>query len=123
MGLLDSQGRIVELNRNAFEFVHEQKDEVIGKTIWDLRIFRKTSNRDWLEKAVEMIRTDQKIYRGVFDLDGKENGAEEVELTLTPISVAGSDSHYIVVEGHRTKDMAEMATSGQMDRPFTDGSG
>ena len=108
VSLLDPEGRFLDFNRSGFEFVSEEKTEIIGLPIWELGMFNSSRGHTrWLKKGVRVVCDEERICRGEFTVSPKSGNQTDIEITLTPITVVGSETCYIVAEGHKTEDIAD----------------
>lgn len=116
IGLLDPEGRIIDFNRTAFEFVRETREEIIGKPLWELSTTDKSRGHDvWVKKAIEHIHRTGKICRTDFEIDSSEMGEVTLEVTLLPMQVVDSVDPYISVEGQLSESVCETESPRDLD--------
>ncbi|SPA03035.1 Adenylate cyclase Cya [Cupriavidus taiwanensis] len=119
VGLLDIDGRMLEINRAALDGIGIQMDDIRGKPFWEARwwvISPKTQNdlRELIRRAAqgEFVRSDFEVY-------SQEAGEETiiVDFSLVPIRDSGGNVVFLLPEGRNIteKKRAEAALAQKND--------
>ncbi|PZX26934.1 Adenylate cyclase Cya [Cupriavidus phytorum] len=119
VGLLDIDGRMLEINRAALDGIGIQMDDIRGKPFWEARwwvISPETQNdlRELIRRAAqgEFVRSDFEVY-------SQEAGEETiiVDFSLVPIRDSGGNVVFLLPEGRNIteKKRAEAALAQKND--------
>lgn len=116
LGLLDTDGNVLEINRSALDGAGIELHEVVGKPFWETRWWAVSDNnrsalRDMVQRARtgEFVRRDIEIYG---DLHG--SGKIFVDFSLTPIRDQDGVVKYLLPEGRNITEKVEM--EGELKR-------
>lgn len=110
VGLLDAQGRTLEINRAALEGAGIRLEEIVGMPFWDARWFQVSkeiadAQRDYVRRAGqgEFIRCDMEVY-------GRGAGAETiiVDFSLSPIRDDLGRVVFLLAEGRNISEKKKM---------------
>jgi PAS domain S-box-containing protein len=100
VGLLDPQGRVLELNKTALDAVGLQLSDVVGKAFWDTTWWQvsedvRTTLRDAIGRAAagETVRWHTQICGGA---EGRQ--AIVIDASLTPVRAADGRIAYVCAE-------------------------
>lgn len=105
-GLLDPDGTLLEANESALEFGDLDRDEVVGKKIWDAYWFRHSDEtRDRAKEAVQRAATGEFI-RDEIPVQGKD-GDVIIDFSIRPITNEQGDVTLLVPEGRDITDLIE----------------
>ncbi len=104
MGLLDPQGRILEINRAALEFTGVTRAEAVGRLFWEALPHMSPENRVRLREAVERARQGE---FSRFELaEQTHDGPVRLDLSVKPVMGGDGRTSLIIAEG---RDITELA--------------
>ncbi|QTQ34350.1 Putative sensor histidine kinase [Aromatoleum petrolei] len=107
VGLLDPDGRTIEINRAALTGAGLRIEDVVGKAFWDTRWWAVSESvREFARNAVGRARVGE-LVRGQVEVYGRSGGAETliVDFSLAPIRAAGGQIVLLLAEG---RDISEI---------------
>ncbi|MFB6346611.1 MAG: helix-turn-helix domain-containing protein [bacterium] len=107
-GIWDAHGHILDFNRTVVEILEESEEELVGTEVWELSVFGdRDENRQWIKNKIEQIQDQPKIYRTRMELKPEPNQEIPTEVTLTPLTINGTEDYFILCEGHRLDDIED----------------
>jgi PAS domain S-box-containing protein len=116
IGLLDPDGTVIEANETALSFAGIDREEVVGKPVWETYWFQvgeetRTAARD----AVEQARSGES-YRDEIRVQGADREAL-IDFTVRPVTDEDGEVTSLVPEGH---DITEIERRAQQLRTLVD---
>jgi len=101
IGLLDPEGRVIEINR-AGRALTEDGGTLVGQFLWDLPWVGRldgidTEGREQLEAAVGRARLGE-VVRYTVEIN-QPSGVMQIDLSLTPVRGSSGAVEYIIPEG------------------------
>jgi diguanylate cyclase (GGDEF)-like protein/PAS domain S-box-containing protein len=105
-GLLDPQGRMLEVNLPALAWIHSERDAVIGRPVWDTPWWSNAGDATLaqLKQAVSSAASG-KFVRYDVTLPALDEREYTFDFSLTPIIDKAGQVVYLVVEG---RDITEL---------------
>jgi PAS domain S-box-containing protein len=98
VGLLDIDGTLLEANQTALSFGGLEREDVVGKRVWDTYWFRSNDEaRAASREAVEKARSGE-LYRDEVRVRGSEREAV-IDFTIRPITDETGEVTLLVPEG------------------------
>lgn len=106
VGLLETDGTVVEVNRTALAFGGLERQDVVGEPIWETYWLR--SNREAKETAREAVERarDGESFRDEIRVQGSDREAV-IDFTVRPITDDTGDVTLLVPEGHDITERKE----------------
>nr|WP_245550070.1 PAS domain S-box protein [Halopiger xanaduensis] len=97
-GLLEPDGTLLEVNRTALEFAGVERDDVVGKPLWEAPCFAaneegRTVSRTGVDRA-----SDGEFFRDELRVQGA-NRTAVIDFSIRPIDRDGGKPQLLVVEG------------------------
>lgn len=97
-GLLEPDGTVLEVNRTALSFAGLERDEVVGKPVWDTYWFQfDEAARETALEAVERAG-DGELFRGELRIQGADRTAI-IDFSVRPITDHQGEIQLLVPEG------------------------
>ena len=99
LGLLDSDGRLIDINQTALDFGGLKKDEVVGKYIWETPYWSTSE-----QTVTDLKEALQKANEGQFvryevDIVGERKQVVTVDFSIKPILDADERITMLITEG------------------------
>ncbi|MBX0323777.1 PAS domain S-box protein [Halomicroarcula sp. F13] len=123
-GLLDPEGTVLEANETALEFGGLDREDVVGKPVWETGWFQ-------IEEARERVRADvQRAADGEFvrhelDVQGADRVAT-IDFSIRPITDERGEVELLIPEGRditeRTRRESQLETLNDVSRELTEAS-
>ncbi len=108
IGLLEPDGRVVEMNETALQFGGSISDQVVGKPIWEMGgwTFREETRQQWRRDLAQVVETGGSVRREV-EVIGKDRSAT-IDFSLRPIKDESEQVVLVVFEGHDISDLKQV---------------
>ncbi|SNZ16896.1 PAS domain S-box-containing protein [Natronoarchaeum philippinense] len=105
-GLIDPDGRIVEVNEAALSFAGIDRDEAVGTPLWEGAWFESNERAsETVREAVETARRGE-LFREEFTIQGEDEVAV-VDFSIRPITDEDGDVTMLVPEGRNVTELKE----------------
>ncbi len=105
IGLLEPDGRVVEVNRAALEFVRATREEVVGRQFWDTPWWSHSAEeRERLRRAVAAAALGETVRFETQHTSALGN-VHEVDFSLKPVKAESGEVVLLLPEGH---DISEL---------------
>ena len=110
LGLLSPEGRMLECNRSALDFVGRTRSEVIGKVYWDTPWWGFPDEISRLQEGIKAAAKGNlvKFDARVLDAAGSTHW---VDFSLSPYYDERGELVYLVTEGHDITEAKQAATA------------
>ena len=108
-GLLTPEGVVCDVNQTALDFIATNKEEVVGKLLWETPWWAHASVglRDKLKQAVQVAAKGETIrYEATFN--GEVGRARLFDFTLKPVRNNAGEIIYLVPSGHDITEIKEL---------------
>jgi len=97
IGLLDTDGTLLEANETALEFGGMDRDDVVGQKLWDAEWFQTDEAGRAAREAVETARSGA-LYREEITVHGAE-GTETIDFSVRPVTDEHGEVALLIPEG------------------------
>ena len=100
MGIMDSDGRVIAINRTALEFVDATMEDVRGKFFWDTPWWTVPESNALLRTLVAQAIGGQQVRNATtthFTPDGSRR--IDVDFSITPVRNSNGDIEWLIAEG------------------------
>jgi PAS domain S-box-containing protein len=105
IGLLEPDGRVLEVNRAALEFVHTTREDVVGRPFWDTPWWSHSAEtRERIQQAVEAAAKGEFVRFETQHTSGAGN-VHEVDFSLKPVKDEAGKVVLLLPEGHDVSDL------------------
>nr|WP_139328923.1 PAS domain S-box protein [Haladaptatus litoreus] len=104
-GLIDLDGTFLEVNDSALEFGGIDRENVIGKKVWNTDWFQYGKAAERVRKAVERARDDEFV-RNELEVQGVDRTAI-TDFSLRPVTDDHGENTYFIMEGRDITDRVE----------------
>ncbi|SOY77575.1 putative regulatory protein [Cupriavidus taiwanensis] len=113
VGLLDAQGRILEINRAALDTVGIQLDEIRGRPFWEARWWAVSAETQQLLRRLIVRASHGEFVRCDVEAYGQGDETMIVDFSILPIKDSEGNVIYLLPEGRNIteKKRAEQALS------------
>ncbi|MFA0960685.1 PAS domain S-box protein [Roseivirga sp. BDSF3-8] len=118
MGLMDTKGRILEVNKPALEFIDIGLTEVLGQYIWDSPWFFGEENLSVLKEAVTEVANGGFVRRNM-PIKDKNGDVIIIDFSLKPVRDDKGDVVYLLPEGRDISDLLEAEKKLEEMEEFT----
>ncbi len=111
MGLLQTNGCVLEMNQSALTFVGMRNSDVFGKYFWDMKWWRESpESAGRLEEAI-MYAAMGHFVRGEAEFMGSGDVTATIDFSIMPISDENNEVELLLFEGRdiTERKVAEMA--------------
>jgi PAS domain S-box-containing protein len=114
IGLLDTDGVVLETNQTALDFIDASPDDIIGKRFWDTPWWSHSVElQEKLRAAVQRAARGEVIRMEVTHPDA-EGRQHYVDFSLKPVKDASGTIALLIPEGRDITELKEMQTSLQV---------
>jgi PAS domain S-box-containing protein len=104
VGLLKSDGTLLEVNQSALDFFNVQKIDALGRTFWNAPWWRHTPDiQAQLQDAIAQAAMGQSVQCEVPYLDPSESPSEKplpVHLSIEPLQDEAGQVQFLTIEAH-----------------------
>lgn len=111
VGLLNPEGRFIEVNDALVDFCEESREEILQLPVWELSFWgssrwRKTWLSKKLNRALEgnMFQEEMKVF------PSNQEHPVTIDFSLTPVHQGDHDIEYVMAQAHQLQDL-EMGQS------------
>lgn len=119
VGLLDPDGTLLEANDTALEFGGIDREDVLGKPIWDAYWFRANQNaRETARDAVETARRGES-YQSEIRVQGDDREAW-IDFTVRPVTNDEGEVTHLVPEGRDVTRRETLTQELRQERDFVE---
>ncbi len=106
VGLMETDGTVIEANRTALSFGGLDREDVVGKSVWDTYWFRSSEEaRETTREAVEHAREGE-LYREEVLVRGSDRDAV-IDFTVRPVTDEDGEVTLLVPEGRDITERKE----------------
>jgi len=105
-GLLEPDGTLIEANEAALSFVGVERDDVVGKPLWEAEWFQSTQQaQDVAREAIETARNGE-LFRDEIKIQGTNEEAV-VDFSVRPVTNDDGDVTLLIPEGRNISELKE----------------
>ncbi|MFP8957132.1 PAS domain-containing protein [Natrialbaceae archaeon A-CW3] len=117
VGLLDPDGTLLEANNTALEFGGLDRDEVVGKPVWDTYWFQANQNaKATARAAVEHARRGA-LFQEEIHVQGVDREIV-IDFTVRPVTNADGEVTHLIPEGHDITEREKLTQELRQERNF-----
>ncbi|MDS0278304.1 PAS domain S-box protein [Halomicroarcula sp. S1AR25-4] len=122
-GLLDPDGTVLEANETALDFGGLDRDDVVGKPVWETAWFQTNGDIRKRVRADVQRAADGEFVRHELDVQGTDRVAT-IDFSIRPITDERGDVELLVPEGRditeRTRRESQLETLNEVSRELTE---
>lgn len=104
IGLMDTEGRLLEANDTALEFGELDRDQVVGKKIWNSYWFQDNDEAQTAAREAVKQANEGQLYREEIEVQGGES-TEMIDFSVRPIVDERGNITLLVPEGRLITDL------------------
>jgi PAS domain S-box-containing protein len=104
LGLLDLDGKILEVNRTALDATHVPRDELIGVPFWEGPWWSDAPTRERIRGGVAQAATG-KFVRFEVEICGRHGRAIDLDFSLKPVKSEAGEVVLLIPEGRDISDI------------------
>lgn len=106
IGLLDPQGRALEVNQTALAFAGVTLEEVVGRFAWDTPWFPEAARPGWKETVAQAAQGE--FVRYEMDIVGVGGQGMTIDFSLRPVKNQAGEVTHLITEGRDITERKEV---------------
>jgi PAS domain S-box-containing protein len=119
-GLLKPDGTVIEANEAALSFVDADREEVVGRPLWETPWFQlNDETRRIARQSVQQARLGT-FYRDEFPIEGADGETIIVDYSLRPVTDESGEVTLLVPEGRDITERKEREAEFREERAITE---